>query len=311
MKITGIGLLALVSLFPLAAAAQVTSGDLPADTVWYVHADLGAMRSGEAGGSVYAWFEDEVAADIREDIGIDISAEVDSVTAFADGNNGTIVIVEGPLTRDTRDKLLALAAQQGPVDPREHDGKTFYFFGDEEDIDDDGDDPLEDFEGAVFVSFAVPGKALLTGTEDQMRSLLDKDGRVAGSGGHGGALLVLSATKSLVQAGMQPEGLLDSADGGGDDWESNIVRNTREVALLLADESGRLAVEAQLVSHDPGMAEALGGIVNGLIALQAFNSELGPDIQGLIRNTKIEVLENVLSISTVIDPDLLVRILED
>jgi len=311
MKKTAIGLIALLSLLPLAVSAQVTSGDLPDDTVWYVHADLGAMRSGEAGGSVYAWFEDEVAEDIREDVGIDISAEIDSVTAFADGNKGTIVIVEGPLTKDTQDKLLALAAAQGPVDPREHDGKTFYFFGDEDDIDDNGDQPLEDFEGAVFVSFAVPGKALLTGTEEQMRGLLDKGGEVAGTGSHGGALLVLSATKALVQAGMQPEGMLDSDDAGGNDWESNIVRNTKEAALLLADESGRLAVEAQLVSHDPKMAEALGGIVNGLIALQAFNSELGPDIQSLIRNTKIEVLENVLSISTVIDPDLLVSILDN
>jgi hypothetical protein len=311
MKKTAIGLIALLSLLPLAVSAQVTSGDLPDDTVWYVHADLGAMRSGEAGGSVYAWFEDEVAEDIRDDVGIDISAEIDSVTAFADGNKGTIVIVEGPLTKDTQDKLLALAAAQGPVDPREHDGKTFYFFGDEDDIDDNGDQPLEDFEGAVFVSFAVPGKALLTGTEEQMRGLLDKGGEVAGTGSHGGALLVLSATKALVQAGMQPEGMLDSDDAGGNDWESNIVRNTKEAALLLADESGRLAVEAQLVSHDPKMAEALGGIVNGLIALQAFNSELGPDIQSLIRNTKIEVLENVLSISTVIDPDLLVSILDN
>mgnify|MGYP001826350188 FL=1 len=108
---------------------------------------------------------------------------------------------------------------------------------------------------------------------------------------------------------MQPQGLL--ADDGGDDWESNIVRNTKEAALLLADDSGNLAVEAQLVSHDPKMAEAIGGIVNGLIGLQAFNSELGPEIQNLIRNTKIDVLENVLSISTVIDPNVLVSILDD
>ena len=64
-----------------------------------------------------------------------------------------------------------------------------------------------------------------------------------------------------------------------DDWESNIVRNTEQAALLMADESGQLAIEAQLVSTDPKMAEAIGGIVNGLIALQAFNSELGPELQ--------------------------------
>ena len=308
MRDTVFRLLVLACMLPLHAVAQMSSSDLPDDTVWYLHADLEGMRDGDAGGSVYAWFEDEVAEDIREDVGIDISAEVDSVTAFADGQNGTVVIVEGPLTRDTQDKLLALAAMEGPVDPREHDGETYYFFGDEDEIDDNGNEPFEDLDDAVFVSFALPGKALLTGTESQMRDLLERGGQVAGTGNHGDALLVLSATKALVQAGMQPQGLLNSDD---DDWESNIVRNTQEAALLLADESGQLAIEAQLVSHDPKMAEAIGGIVNGLIGLQAFNSELGPEVQNLIRNTKIEVLENVLSISTVVDPDLLVSILDD
>ena len=59
------------------------------------------------------------------------------------------------------------------------------------------------------------------------------------------------------------------------------------------------------------MAEAIGGIVNGLIALQAFNSELGPEVQQLVQSTTIEVQENVLSISTVIDPSLMVTILDD
>jgi hypothetical protein len=309
MRKTAFGLCAFLFMLALPVSAQVGAGDLPDDTIWYLHADLEAMRTGDAGGAVYAWFEEEVAGDIREDVGIDVSAEVDSITAFADSDNGTIVIVEGPLTKDTQDKLLALAALQGPVDPRDHDGETFYFFGDEDEIDDNGGEPFEDFQDAVFVSFAVPGKALLTGTEEQMRGLLDNGGSVAGTGNHGGALLVLSATRALVQAGMQPQGLL--ADDGDDDWESNIVRNTKEAALLLADDSGQLAVEAQLVSHDPKMAAAIGGIVNGLIGLQAFNTELGPEIQNLIRNTKIDVLENVLSISTVIDPNVLVSILDD
>ena len=312
MKHTGLGLLALLAIAPLTAAAQVSRGDLPDNTVWYLHADLESMRDGDAGGQVYAWFEDEVIADIREEVGIDISTEVDSVTAFADGEDGTVIIVQGPMTKVTRDKVLALATLEGPVDPREHRGATYYFFGDEDDIDDNGDEPLEDLEDAVFVSFAIDGRALLTGTERQMQDLLDNNGEVAGSGSHDGALLVLSANKTLVQAGMQPEGLLDSGNyDGDDDWESNIVRNTREAALLMADEDGQIAIQAQLVSHDPKMAEAIGGIVNGLIALQAFNSELGPEVRQLVQSTTIEVQENVLSISTVIDPSLMVTILDD
>ena len=68
---------------------------------------------------------------------------------------------------------------------------------------------------------------------------------------------------------------------------------------------------AKLVSTDPKMAEAIGGIVNGLIALQAFNSELGPEIQSLIQNTKVVVNDAILSINTVIDPDMIVSMLDD
>ncbi len=306
------GLLALATLVPLSAAADITVGDLPENTVWYFHADLASMRTSDAGRQVYAWFEDEVGEEVREEVGIDISAEVDTVTAFANDTDGTIIVVDGPMSKATTDKILALAAQEGPVDPREYQGQAYYFFGDEDDIDDNGDEPLEDLEDALFVSFAVSGKALITGTEAQMQDLLDNDGEITGGGSHAGALLILSANKTLVQAGLNTRGVTDPDDHDDDgDWESNIMKNTREAALLMADEDGQIAIEAQLVSSDPKMAEAIGGIVNGLIGLQAFNSELGPEIQGLIRNTKVEVLENVLSINTVIDPDLMVSILAD
>ena len=259
--------------------------------------------------TVYQWFEDEVVVELKDEIGIDIGEEVDSVTAFSDSEDGTIIIVSGPVTKATQEKLLALAATQGPVDPREFDGKTYYFFGDEEEIDDNGSDFFEDLEDAVFVSFAIDGKILVTGTDRQMRGLLDNKGKVAGAGSHDGALLILSANKTLVQAGINTDGIVDAGDG--DDWESNIVRNTEQAALLMADESGQLAIEAQLMSTDPKMAEAIGGIVNGLIALQAFNSELGPELQSLIRNTRVEVLENILSINMVIDPELVVTVLGD
>jgi len=100
------------------------------------------------------------------------------------------------------------------------------------------------------------------------------------------------------------------ADDDGD-WESNILRNTEQAALLIADRSGQIAVEAQLQSKDPKMAQSIGSIVNGLISLQAFNSELDPALQSLIENTKVEVNENVLKINTVIDPGLVVSVLSD
>jgi hypothetical protein len=96
-----------------------------------------------------------------------------------------------------------------------------------------------------------------------------------------------------------------------DDWDSNILRNTEQAALLIADKNGLIAVEAQLVSREPGMAASLGSIINGLIALQSFNDELDPEMVSLIQSTKIEVDDATLSIKAVLDPAHVMTILDD
>ena len=113
--------------------------------------------------------------------------------------------------------------------------------------------------------------------------------------------------KTFVQAGLKTDQFADDDD----DWNSNIIRNTEQAALMLADKDGMIAIEAKLVSADPRVTESIGGIVNGLISLQAFNSDLDPEILSLIRNTKINVDEKVLSISTVIDPSVVLAVLDD
>jgi hypothetical protein len=268
------------------------------------------MRSTESGSKIYVWFEDEIADDVSEEIGIDINTEVNSITAFSDATNGTVVVVEGPLTKESQERLLAIATLQaeGAVDLLEYKDMIYYHVGDEDDERSRGDEPFEDLEDSAWFSFAIDGKAILASTEQQLKALLDSGGKIAGAGSHDGALFVLSADNTFMQAGMQADNMFMDDD---DDWESNILRNTREAALLIADKAGQIAIEAKIVSADPKMAAAVGGIVNGLISLQAFNSELDPEIQDLIRNTRVEVTENTLSINTVIDPDIVAAVLSD
>lgn len=309
MSNSRLALVALIAAFPLTTNADITVGDLPDKTVWYMHADLEAMRNTESGSRLYEWFEGEVVVEINEEVGIDLNKEVHSVTAFSDTENGTVIVVDGPLSQDSKDKLLALVSIEEGVDPREHGGKDYFHVGDDEDSGSRDNDPFDDLEDSAYFSFSLKDKAIITGNEDQMKALLDNGGKIAGSGSHDGALFVISADKSFVQAGLRADAMSDENDDG--DWESNILRNTEQAALLISDKAGMIAVEAQLVSTDPKMAQAIGGIINGLISLQAFNSELDPEIQGLIRNTKIEVNDNILSINTVIDPDMVVTMLED
>jgi hypothetical protein len=297
----------LLCCVPLTARSGVTAADFPGTTIWYAHADLEQMRSLPSGKKLYDWMNGEIFVEIHEEVGIDVSKETDRITAFADLERGAVVIVEGPISKESQDKVLALAAVETTLDMRSSGGKNYYQFGDENDSVASAENHFESLEDGGYFSFDVKHKVIVTSTEDQMKKLLKNGGKVTGMGSHPNALFVLTADKSLVQAGLRTDELVDDDD----DWDSNILRNTKQAALLVADDDGLIAIEAQLVVNEPGMAESMGGIINGLISLQAFNSELDPEIVSLIQNTKVDVKGSTLSISTVVDPALIEVILDD
>lgn len=308
MKYVRAALFLLLVSVPLASNAGVATGAFPGTTVWYLHADLDQMRSTESGGALYAWLDGEVFVDINEEFGININKETDWVTAFSSPESGTVIIVAGEISSESQDKILAVAADEGKLDTREYRNKTYYLVGDESAAAEQPEDPLGSIESSAFFSFAVKGKLLVTSSEAQLKELIDSGGKVSGAESHDGALFVLSAEKTFVQAGLKMDELADDDD---DDWDSNIIRNTEQAALMVSDMNGMIAVEAQLVSADARFTASIGGIVNGLISLQAFNPDLDPEIVSLLQNTKIEVNDKILSISTVIPPEIALAVLND
>ena len=294
----------LLFFVPLTANSGVSITDFPGNTVWYAHADLEQMRSAESGKDLYNWLDGEVFVEIYEEVGIDVGKETNRITAFADTEHGSVIIVDGPVTQESKDKVLALAAAETELNLLKSGGKSYYQFGD---TDEDSDTDLDALEDGGYFSFAVKDKVIVTSTEEQMKTLLGNNGKIPAMDVNENALFVLSADKSLVQAGLRTDELADDDD----DWDSNILRNTKQAALLIADSDGLIAIEAQLVSSEPGMAQSLGSIINGLIALQAFNDDLDPQLLSLIQNTKVEVNDSTLSINTVIDPALIISILDD
>ncbi|MGH8222264.1 MAG: hypothetical protein ACREQZ_04750, partial [Woeseiaceae bacterium] len=277
-------LLVLLIIAPAWAIAGLAAADLPEGTVWYFHADLGELRKSKAGRELYRWLDGEVFVEIHEEIGIDINKEADRVTAFSDGPRGAVIVVEGNISEDSRNKLMALAAAEAGLEAKSHKGKTYYHVHDSNGMRRGKGSTVaahEPFEDDAYFTFGVPGKLIVTSSAERMEAMLDSGGKIAGSGSHEGALFVLTADKAFVQAGLDTNGLADD-DG---DWESNILRNTEQAAVLVADRDDMIAVEAQLVSSDPHMAESIGSIVNGLISLQALNSELDPQLRSLIQNT--------------------------
>jgi transcriptional regulator with XRE-family HTH domain len=286
------------------ANAAVSGQDLPDGTIWYLHADLATMRTTDSGRELYRWLEGEVIAEVREEIGIDLNEEADRITAFSTEGQGTVIIVEGQVRKESKDKLLALAQLEAPLDIREYKGSTYYFAGEEEREVTSTD--LDDLEESAYFTFDIKDKVIVASSEEQLKALMDSKGRVAGAGKHKGALFVMTAEKEFVQAGMRTG---EFADDDGD-WDSNILRNTEQAALLVSDVDGKISIEAQLVSTDPKMAESIASIVSGLISLQAFNSGLDSQIAQVLQATKVRVLDNVLSVSTVLEPAMVLSVID-
>jgi len=290
-------MLATLAAVPI-ASADVVADDLPADTVWYFHVDLAAMRDTDAGRTLYRWLDDEVIIEINEEVGIDVSEEVDRITAFSADEDDYVAIVEGRLSREAQDRMLNLSEIKENITRHEHRGKP-YFYG--SGARRNGGDRAERIPG--YFTFAVPGKMIATSSEDALKALMDSGGKVSGAGAHRDALFVLSADRQFVQAGMRTARFADESG----DWKSNILRNTEQAALLVSDAGGLMAVQARLLAKDPALTESLGSIVNGVIALQAFSSEMDPWIADILRNTRVESDGAVLSVSTVVDPNVVVR----
>lgn len=285
---------------PAIALAGISNGDLPASR-WYAHIDLEEMRNAEAGKHLYAWLDREVFDELREESGFDADQEADRITAMSTPDGGLVLSIEGEFTQDSLDKLVAIGASSGELDQFTHSGKTYYFVEDHE-----GDDHDVSIDGGVYYSVALKNRVIAASSEDQLKSMLDNRGKIDGDYDSGNALVVLTARKSLVQAGI-------NADGIGDDlgWDSNVLNNAKQLALLIADKSGMISIEAQLVAQEEAMANSLASIVRGLISLQVLSDDIDPEVAQFLQSTTVEVDGATLAVEISLEPEDMISVLDD
>lgn len=297
-------LCALLRPDPLPAA--VTGDELPADATWYFHADLDEMRASESGASLYAWLEDEVFADVRDETGIDLAKEVRRVTAWATGQDAAAMVIDGRFSGETRDKALAAAATADRFETLKAGGHTYYYV--QGDGEHDGDSiSIDGVENDFYFSFDLKDKLVVAAGKPQMEALLASGGKVPGNRSPSGALFVLTAEKSLIQAGMDTRGIEHDGEG----FESNILRNTKQVALMVADVAGNIAVDVQLVATEDDTALQLASIVRGILALQAFSEDMDPEVAQFLQGTRVDVDGSRLRISVALTPEMLSAALDE
>ena len=308
MRIFKVFCVAVMLAAPVVAVAG--ANDIPGTADWYLHVDLQRMKSEEAGKPVYGWLRDEVFADVEEDAGVDIDREVHSLTAFASSGQGPVVVIDGDFSDETRDKIMALIAAGGDISPLKASGHKYYRLGDgDSEVTYSAKDvsiTLDSLDDGGWISMDIKDKILITGGEAQMKSLLANKGRVPGPGKGNRAMLVLTAEKTLLQAGMNTAKL--GGDGDGDSGlDSKILRNTEQVAFLLAAVADKLAIEAELITTDAEMAESLASVARGLISLVAFDDSMDAETLAMLQSTRIEAKGNSLNLSLAVDPGVVVR----
>lgn len=301
-------LLVVILLLGVPALAYADMGGIPTSATWYFHADFDAMRKGKASRGVYDWLNAEVFEEIRSEIGIDFGKEAGQLTAFSGAKAGPVILLDGKISQDTKDKIMAIAATDGELQTFKSSGKAYYFFDGDGDGADTGDIDIdiESLEKEAYVSFALKNKILITNTQDQMKALLASNGEIDSDKKDKGSLFILRAERSLIQAGVNADAMEDN-----NDWDSNILRNTKQVAVLIADLGDKLGIQAQLMANEPEMANSLASIVRGLISLQAFNDEMDSEVSAVLQSTKVDVSGSTLKLSLSLDPDTVVAALED
>lgn len=301
-------LLVVILLLGVPALAYADMGGIPTSATWYFHADFDAMRKGKASRGVYDWLNAEVFEEIRSEIGIDFGKEAGQLTAFSGAKAGPVILLDGKISQDTKDKIMAIAATDGELQTFKSSGKAYYFFDGDGDGADTGDIDIdiESLEKEAYVSFALKNKILITNTQDQMKALLASNGEIDSDKKDKGSLFILRAERSLIQAGVNADAMEDN-----NDWDSNILRNTKQVAVLMADLGDKLGIQAQLMANEPEMANSLASIVRGLISLQAFNDEMDSEVSAVLQSTKVDVSGSTLKLSLSLDPDTVVAALED
>ena len=297
--------------------ATANADDIPGAATWYLHIDLEKMRSDEAGKAVYDWLREEAFDEVKEESGVDFEKELDSLTAYSTEGQGPVFLFEGDFSQDSKDKIMIFIAAEGDLQPKKSSGNTYYRLtgnGSSEDgrtriKSGNLEIQLDSLEDESWVSTDIKNKVIVTSSEGQMLAMLKNGGKIAGSRSHNGALVVLTAETALLQAGINSSAMGD--DDGDSGWDSNILRNTEQVAFLLAAAANKLAIEVKLITREPDMANSLASVVRGLISLVSFSDDMEADAIAVLQGTRVEAKGNSLTISLAIDPELLVTTFSD
>lgn len=307
---------ALNSLFVIASfaflATTATAGmarqDLPQNVQWYAHADFKEMEGSITGKYILDFLEKEVFSELREKTGIDARKDLEAITVFGGRNkrDGAVVLY-GKISEKNRTKTQALMELYGDYDREVSKGIEVFSLTKREsgsaDSDEQDSDDMFLESRTTFIAFGKRGQTLVTQNRGELDAFIAEGGRVTlgKKPEQAGSLLILQADQSLVKAGMNA----GAGIANHEDLSSNVLKHMEQVALVLADSSGKAAVDLQLVTNKPELAESIKNILQGLISIKSLDQDEDPEVLALLSSVKLELLGSTIKASMLLDPEML------
>lgn len=289
------------------AHADIAAEDLPENVQWYAHADFKEMQGSVTGRYLLDFLEQEVFSELEQETGISLKEDLQAATVFGGkAQNDGAVVLYGKISDKNRTKMQALMEIYGEYQKETRKGVEVYAVNkrarDGKSADDDSSDLFSEAR-TTYLAFGKRNQTLITQNQQQLDDFLSAGGRItrSKSADRPGSLLVLQADQSMVKAGMNSTaGISDKSD-----WNSNILQHMQQIALVLSDQSGKAAIEAQLVTSNQELAESIKNIVQGLISIKSLDQDEDPEVLKLLRSIRLELAGATIKARMLIDPEML------
>ncbi|MEM9531778.1 MAG: hypothetical protein AAGA23_12760 [Pseudomonadota bacterium] len=284
----------LAVLTSSAAALELSAGDLPENSHWYFHANIGQLRNSELLAPFYAETIGEAESEIQAELGLDLHGELMAVTAYGSsfGPDSATVLLHG-LTDATQKLMLDAATEHANVVEFDYAGVSYFQIqGDKEEGRHHGGPD------AMLIAFG-PDQTLVTSDVEAVRNFVDLGSHLAlGESSATGPILVIRADQSLMQGGLRKGGHSSGP------FDSSIMENIDQVAMVLSETAAGIVLRAEVQARDAATASYVHNIVQGLVSLKALDAGNDPEVNLLLNQLVIETNDANVNMNVTVPPEL-------
>ncbi|MEM9171156.1 MAG: hypothetical protein AAGA84_00470 [Pseudomonadota bacterium] len=283
-----------IGLFSLSAHAQLDSGQLPGNADWYVHLDFEQMRTSKAAAPLFEKIEADALGEVREEVseelGVVLDTEFTSFTVYGDTDGKAAAVLKGPIDEERKSALIDALADYDAVTLEKTARGDVYRM----DTDQIKDKDVNIKTSEVMMSLARKN-TIVVGTDQQYFDFALSDRRDVGR-----SLKIMAAPKAFVQIGVNADALARTEGGP---WQSGLLRQTRELALVISDNQGDVDLHLNMTANDPATTDSIANVIRGLVGLQALSGDGNDSLRTLLSNLKIENDSRGLNVRLVVSPD--------